>query len=443
MKWQLLLLAFIGAESAWALPPVNLEHVAAFQSPLYVSHAGDGRIFIVERAGRILVCATPVCTSPTTFLDISTLVDTSDDGGLFTVAFHPDYASNGYFFVSYTEDGGGGPSTGSVISRYEVSAGDPNVANAGSEARLIEVAQPNVGHTNAQLTFGPNDGLLYVGFGDGGGQNGPQCRAQHDADTLGSDAFFGKILRLDVDQNVGQSPYYGIPTGNPFESAIDGIQDEIWALGFRNPWRFSFDGSNGDLWIGDVGQSTREEVNLQPASSIGGENYGWKVMEGTSCHDPDPVDLDCPASTPSCFDSSYTPPLFEYDNHGFGSDACSVTGGFVYRGTAIAGLQGAYVFGDYCGGFVWALKETAPSVWTRSELAILSIGLTSFGEDAAGELYVTHNDDVYRVVPEPGISLSLATGLAWLTMLNRHRRRRARSRVGAGTSTRTTTPSSQ
>jgi hypothetical protein len=338
--------------------------------------------------------------------------------------FHPSYASNGYFFVSYTEDGGGGVSVGSVIARYEVSAGNPDVANAGSEARLIELAQPDVAHNNAQLAFGPNDGFLYVGFGDGGGQGGPLCRAQHDADTLGDDAFFGKILRLDVDQNTGQAPYYGIPAGNPFDSAIDGTQAEIWAVGFRNPWRFSFDWLNGDLWIADVGQNTREEVNRQPASSTGGENYGWKVMEGTFCHDTDPVDPNCPALTPSCFDSSYTPAIYDYNNTGWGSAACSVTGGYVYRGSAIVGLQGVYVFGDFCGGFVWALEETSPDVWTRSELASLSMGLTSFGEDAAGEIYVVHDDDVYRVIPEPGAYLTLATGFALLTRLDRRRRSR-------------------
>jgi hypothetical protein len=158
---------------------------------------------------------------------------------------------------------------------------------------------------------------------------------------------------------------------------------------------------NGDLWIADVGQNTREEVNRQPASSIGGENYGWKVMEGTFCHDPDPVDLDCPHLTPSCFDASYTPPLFEYDNFGWGSAACSVTG-----------------------GFVWALEETNPGVWTRSELARLSMGLTSFGEDAAGEIYVTHGDDVYRVVPEPDLHLAFFAGLALLTRLDQWRRNR-------------------
>ncbi len=418
MRRQLLLLAVALAwgEPAGALPPVALERVVSLQNPLYVSHAGDGRIFIVERAGRIRVCEAAACTSPTTFLDISSRVVTTGEGGLFSVAFHPDYASNGYFFVSYTE-AGSGTTLRSVIARFAVSAGDPDVADPDSEARLIELAQPLTNHDNGQVAFGPIDGFLYVGFGDGGGQDGPLCRAQQDADTLGNDAFFGKILRLDVAQNTGQLPYYGIPAENPFASPLDGIQDEIWAKGFRNPWRFSFDRSNGDLWIGDVGQNTREEVDRETASSTGGENYGWKVMEGTFCHDPDPVDTSCPALTPSCFDASYTPPVYEYDNTGWGSGACAVTGGFVYRGAAIAGLQGAYVFGDYCGGFVWALEETSPGVWSRSELARLSMGLTSFGEDAAGEIYVTHNNDVYRVVPEPGALLALSSGIALLLLM--------------------------
>ena len=428
MRWGILLIALglLDAGLARALPAVNLELLATFQAPLYVTHAGDGRLFIVEREGLILVCGDLTCASPTTFLDLTLVVDDSGDGGLVNLAFHPDYASNGYFFVSYTEDAGGAQGFTAVLARYQVSAGDPNVANAGSEARLIEFPQPSTGHNIGPLAFGPIDDYLYVGVGDGGGHNGPMCRAQLDSDTLGVDAFFGKVLRLDVDQNTGQAPYYGIPSGNPFGSAIDGIRDEIWAKGFRNPWRFSFDGSNGNLWITDVGQDTREEINLQLASSTGGENYGWKVMEGTFCHDPDPVDPDCPLLTPSCFDSSYTPPLFEYDNHGWGSDACSVIGGFVYRGTAINGLQGAYIFGDFCGGFVWALEETSPDVWTRSQLAVLSMGLTSFGEDVNGELYVTHDDDVYRLVPEPGLCASVAAGLVYIAALGRIRRQYAR-----------------
>ncbi len=410
-------------------PRAGLEHIVRLQDPLYVSHAGDGRIFIVERAGKIFVCDAQACSSPTIFLDITPMVDTTFHGGLLSIAFHPDYANNGYFYISYTEDVGG-PGVGTVIARYEVSAGDPDVADPGSEDRLIELPQPDSANNNGQLAFGSDDGFLYVGFGDGGGQAGAQCRAQHDSDTLGEEAFYGSILRLDVDQNIGQPPYYGIPAGNPFESSVDGIKDEIWAKGLRNPWRFSFDWLNGDLWIADVGENTSEEINLQPASSIGGENYGWKVMEGTFCHDPDPVDPECPALTPSCYDASYTPPIFEYDNTGYGSDACSITGGYVYRGSAIADLQGAYVFGDFCGGFVWALDETSPGVWTRSELFQLGMQLTSFGEDADGELYITRASNVFRVVPEPGSLLALTAGIALLTQIHRRRNRRSIRRTG-------------
>jgi glucose/arabinose dehydrogenase len=402
------------------VPGANITLVVTLQSPVYVANAGDGRIFIVERTGRILVCVAHACTTPTTFLDISSLVDTSGEGGLFSIAFHPNYASNGYFYVSYTDNGGGGPSIRSVIARYQVSEIDPNVADPGSEARLIEIEQPHDGHNNGQLAFSPIDGYLYVGFGDGGGPNGPLCRSQLDAKTLGTDAFHGKILRLDVDQNLHLAPYYGIPAGNPFEGPGDQIKDEIWAKGFRNPWRFSFDWLNGDLWIADVGESASEEINRQSVASPGGENYGWKVMEGTSCHDPDPIDSSCPATTPSCFDASYTPPLFEYD-HSLGD--CSVTGGYVYRGFSIDGLQGAYLFGDYCTGLVWALEETSPDVWTERQLLNAGSELTSFGENASGEIYLTVADDVYRVVPEPGSLLALSAGIALLAQIYRRRNR--------------------
>ncbi len=183
---------------------------------------------------------------------------------------------------------------------------------------------------------------------------------------------------------------------------------------FRHPWRFSFDGLTGDLYIADVGQSTREEIDRQPASSSGGENYGWRVMEGSFCFDMDPIDPDCPVSTPSCFDSSYTDPIFEYDNDGTN---CSVTGGFVYRGSAISGLQGLYVFGDVCSALIWALEETSPNVWTRSEIADGSFStavfpLRSFGEDNAGELYVILGDEVYRLVQTSAVPV-----IGWVGLL--------------------------
>jgi len=389
------LLAFAPA-TARALPPVSLELVGTFQAPVYVTHAGDERLFVSERAGRILVHDPVAGTLVTPFLDLTGVVDTSGDGGLFTGGCHRDYALNGLFYVAYTVAGSGGAALRSVVARYQVSAGDPNLADADSGVVLIELdALDGAAHTAAQLAFGP-DGALYAGFGDGGGHGGPGCRAQQVDDTLGAEAFFGKILRLDVDQNVDQAPYHGIPADNPFGSPSDGVADEIWALGLRNPWRFSFDRATGDLWIADVGESTREEIDRQVAASAGGENYGWKVMEGSFCHDPDPVDPACPAGTASCFDPGYTAPLFEYPNTGWATDACSIIGGYVYRGP-IASLRGAYIFGDFCGGFVWALEETSPGAWSRSELADLGMGLTSFGEDLDGDVYVTHGNSVYRI----------------------------------------------
>ncbi len=395
-------LGLAGAVVGWssaarALPPVGLELVASVSSPLYVTHAGDSRLFIVQRDGVVWIHTDEDGVLPTPFLDISALVDETGGGGLYTMAFHPDYgATSGFFFVSYTEAGTGGAALDSIIARYEVS-GDPNVADPSSRAELIRSQEPAPSHNTAQIAFGP-DGFLYISTGDGGLQGAPECRAQKD------DNLHGKILRIDVDQNVSTSPFYGIPAGNPFAAGGDGILDEIWAKGFRHPWRFSFDRANGNLWIGDVGQSTKEEIDRQLAASTGGENYGWRVMEGTSCFDPDPVDPDCPVGTPSCFDSSYTEPIFEYDT---GAD-CAITGGFVYRGSAIPGLQGHYVFGDVCSELIWALEGT-PGSFTRTQIADGSFtpilfGLTSFGEDVDGELYVTLGDEVYALVHE-GASL--------------------------------------
>ena len=371
------------AVTASAVPTASLVPVTTVNNPLYVTHAGDDRLFIGERGGRILIYTESQGVLPIPFLDITSLVDDSLDGGFFTFAFHPEYATNGFFFVSYTETGA---PLRSVIARYRVSATDPNVADPASAKVLIRLDQPNGSHNNDQVEFGPLDGNLYVSFGDGGGGGGPGCRSQLD------NVFFGKLLRLDVDQSIDTEPFYGIPPSNPFADPSDGILDEIWAKGFRNPWRFSFDRTTGDIYIADVGQDTREEVDLQPGSSTGGENYGWKVMEGTTCFDPDPIDPSCPAGTPSCFDSSYTPPIFEYPTGG----DCSIIGGYVYRGESTL-AQGLYYFGDFCSGRIWALEETSPGHWTRSELLLAGFGLTSFGLGWDGEIYVTLGNDVYRL----------------------------------------------
>jgi glucose/arabinose dehydrogenase len=364
-----------------ALAQLGLHEVADVSAPMYVTHAGDERLFIVERTGRILIHTPAGGVDPVPFLDIAPLVDPNGEGGLLSIAFHPDHASNGAFYVHYTRTSA---PLHSVVARYLVSA-DPDVADPNSAVILIDELQPFPNHNGGQLQFGPNDGYLYVGLGDGGGSGDPGCRAQRNDERLGN------ILRIDADPNL---PTYAIPPDNPFGGAGE-PPAEVWALGLRNPWRFSFDRATGDLWIGDVGQSSWEEIDMQPAASPGGENYGWKVMEGLSCFDPDP---DCPVSTPSCFDASYTDPVHVYARQGFPND-CSVTGGFVYRGSAIPELVGDYVFGDYCTGNVRALSYDG-AAWQSRDLLSAGFGLTSFGEDASGELYLMVGDKVLRLTSQ-------------------------------------------
>lgn len=343
---------------------VSLQQVASNLGPLVaITHAGDGRLFLTVRDGRIVIFENgSVRAQP--FLDIRGQVLTNGERGLLSTAFHPRYNENGFFFINYTNLAGD-----TTIARYQVAAGDPNQANPASARTLLSIDQPFTNHQGGQLQFGP-DGFLYIGMGDGGSAFDPECRAQK------SNTLLGKMLRIDVDQNVATAPFYGIPASNPFRGPGD-PPDEVWASGFRNPWRFSFDRETGDLWIGDVGQNQREEIDFQPASSPGGENYGWKIMEGTLCSTNDA----CPASTPACNSTAFTPPVLEYahDPH------CSVTGGYVYRGQ-LAQVRGAYVFGDFCTGVVWAAFRQGSGFTVRT-LSGQASQLTAFGENAAGELY--------------------------------------------------------
>ena len=349
-----------------------------------IAHAGDERLFLVDKAGLIRIWD-GTAVLPVPFLDISSLTSFGFEQGLLSMAFHPDYASNGYFFVYYSDN-----STDPVIARYEVMAGDPNLADATSAAILMN--PPHFGgHYGGQLKFGP-DGYLYFAIGDGGQQQDPECRAQ----TPG--LLQGKMLRIDVDQNVDTEPYYGIPGDNPFVGVPEPA-DEVWSVGFRNPWRFSFDRLTGDLLISDVGQFAREEVNFQPAGSSGGQNYGWKIMEGNFCFDPDPIDPDCPVTTPSCFDPSFTPPIIEY-NHDGGD--CSITGGYVYRGERSATIQGTYFYGDWCTGNLWGATESGGS-WTSELLTPSLQGVTTFGEGENGEIYATDGTTLYHLVDPTAI----------------------------------------
>jgi len=355
---------------------MSLVQIASgLNQPIGVVNAGDGsaRLFVIEQAGviRILNSGTGSLNA-TPFLDISTQIDSGgNEQGLLGLVFHPDYASNGYFYVNYTRDPGPGQDL-TVIARFTVSAENPDIADNNSETKLMEIPQDSSNHNGGDLHFGPDD-YLYIAMGDGGGSNDQFNHAQ-DINNLK-----GKMLRIDVDGSpaiqdgmCGLIRNYSIPDDNPF-AGINGC-DEIWSYGLRNPWRFSFDRSTGDMLIGDVGQRTWEEINFEPANTPV-VNYGWSCREGA--HD---FDLGNPCV------SAYTDPILEFDHSG---RRCSVTGGYVYRGT-VSAFNGYYFYGDYCSDQIWLAMNTGSS-WESSEwtaaAGILS-SISSFGEGENGELYI-------------------------------------------------------
>lgn len=358
-----------------ALAELRLTPVVNASGTVAITHAGDSRLFLTIQSGAIRIFdGTQLLSTP--FLNIDPIVQSGGERGLLSTAFHPDYANNGFFFVNYTNNSGD-----TVIARYERSAGDPNLADSTSGVILLTIDQPFSNHNGGQLQFGP-DGYLYVGMGDGGSGGDPSCLAQK------PDELLGKMLRLDVDQNVNTAPFHGIPIDNPFVSDPN-VRDEIWAIGVRNPWRFSFDRETGDLYIADVGQNNWEEIDFQPANSPGGENYGWDVMEGDVCFEDDP---DCPVTTPVCNSDLLTDPVHVY-SHSFG---CSVTGGYVYRGCLAPGLYGKYIYADVCSGRVWALWQSTPGVWQNEQLTITAAP-TTFGEDRNGNVYVNDGATIYLI----------------------------------------------
>ena len=364
-----ILLFFVAATAA--AQDVLLQQIASgLNQPVALTHAGDTRLFITQQIGTIVIYdGTAVRATP--FLDIRSLVLSGGERGLLSVAFHPHYNQNGFFFIYYTNKNGD-----NSIARYKVSATDPNLADAASGTILLTIPHPNfANHNGGQLQFGP-DGYLYIGTGDGGSGGDPNNHGQDRTQLL------GKILRIDIDHGLP----YTIPPSNPF-FAMSVARNEIWAYGLRNPWRFSFDRETGDLWIGDVGQDKYEEVDLQPARSIGGENYGWRKMEGFHCFNP----------STNCTDPSFTMPVIEYPHD---SGACSISGGYRYRGTQIPAMRGAYLYGDYCTGTISIATQTG-AVWTPKTLFTTSINISSFGEDLAGELYVLDvaRGIVYKIVP--------------------------------------------
>jgi glucose/arabinose dehydrogenase len=349
--------------------------------PLFVTHAGDGsgRVFIVEKGGTIRVLEKGQLL-PRPFLDIrERVLSRSSEQGLLGLAFAPDFSRSGYFFVDYIDLSGN-----TVISRFQLTS-DPNVADPASEFKVLGIDQPAANHNGGNLVFGP-DGYLWIGTGDGGGANDRFGNGQNPQTLL------GKMLRLDVTSDL--SAPYTVPPDNPWVNAKWNGQDilpEIWAVGLRNPWRYSFDRSTGDLWIADVGQNEHEEINRVPAGSggklAGGLNFGWPIMEGTHCF-PDGA---------SCARDGLVIPVWDYQH---GEDGCSITGASVYRGTNIAGLVGAYLYGDYCSGRIWALAQDVQGEWGSQLLLDSGLSISSFGEDEAGELYVADlaGSGIYRLV---------------------------------------------
>ncbi len=377
-------------------PPISLDLITAdLTRPVHVTHAGDGsgRLFIVEQAGVIRIYQSGLLAAP--FLDIHGRVrspaNTGDnEEGMFSVAFPPDYGSHpDHFYIYYTNLDGN-----NQVSRFSLSA-DPNRADPASEELILLLPHPDQSnHNGGQLAFSP-DGYLYIGPGDGGGGNDPYNNAQNPASLL------GKLLRIDVEfkgapttglnnrvylpiatQQSSTAPRYSIPSDNPFVDE-PGYRPEIWAVGLRNPWRFSFDRLNGDLYIGDVGQGTQEEIDYQPAASLGGENYGWDLWEGTLC------------LAGTCNLPNYVPPVHTYPH---GSQPCaSITGGLVARSGAGPALQGIYFFADYCSGAIGGLQKSGPD-WTVHAFSPNLTQITSFGEDENGALYlVRQSGALYRI----------------------------------------------
>ena len=344
-----------------------------------ITHAGDGsgRVFVTEQVGRVLIYDGETLLS-TPYLDIRDRVRAGGERGLLSLAFHPNYASNGYFFVNYTNLSGA-----TVVSRFSVTS-DLDVADPESETIFLQAAQPRRNHNGGQIHFGP-DGYLYIGMGDGGGAGDPGNLAQ-DLSTV-----LGKMLRVDIDQASTATA----PASNPFLTTPN-ARPEIWAYGLRNPWRFSFDRLTGDMFIADVGQNALEEISFQASDSTGGENYGWRLMEGSRCFNPA---ANCNRS------SSLVLPILEYSNAG-GNCGGSVTGGYRYRGARHPQLSGTYFFADYCTGDFYAAYEEN-GTWTLLGPRETAISFRTFGEDEGGEIYFADSGVVYRIdapTPSPLIS---------------------------------------
>ncbi len=377
MKPILLLLIFFYTTPFFAQPNISIQTFGStFNNPVSIKHANDSKLFVVERSGYIQILNDDGTTNTTPFLDIDTKVSNSgNERGLLGLAFHPNYPTTPYFYVNYIDNSGN-----TVIARYTIT--NETTADSSSELILLNITQTDENHNGGELQFGP-DGYLYIASGDGGGSGDPFDDGQ-DLNVL-----LGKILRIDVD-NTSNGNNYAIPSNNPFLNDGDAnTLPEIWFYGLRNPWKFSFDRDNGDIWIADVGQSSWEEINRIPASSSGGENFGWKCYEGNATFNT----TGCPSMNTLTF------PVAEYARGG-NPFKCSVTGGYRYRGSMYPNFVGLYFFADYCSGEIGYLKENGAN-WDMTLTAPPSgSGWSCFGEDINGELYIVglSSGQIYKII---------------------------------------------
>lgn len=355
------LFAFCLGKSQTVTPPTVQvqEFYTGLNGPVGIYHCGDHRLFVIEKnAGEIEIIDTTGAYIGT-FLSIPGLISTGSERGLLGLAFHPNYQTNGYFYINYTNTSGN-----TVIARYQVGS-NPNVANASSATILLTITQPFGNHNGGHIAFGP-DGYLYIGMGDGGSAGDPGARAQNLQELL------GKMLRIDVDNG---SPY-SVPASNPFVGNAN-AQDEIWAYGLRNPWKFSFDRETGELWIADVGQNLWEEVNVVSGSSTGGENYGWRCYEGNVSYN----------TTGCAAIGTMTFPIAVF-SHSAPTSFCSITGGAVYRGDNYSALQGIFFFTDYCSGILYGISENATDGYVTTNYGSAGSAVTAIQEDSSGEIYI-------------------------------------------------------
>src|SRR5512140_376814 len=360
--------------SAVKLTPV----ISGLTQPVFVTHAGDSsnRLFVVQQTGQIRLFKNGGLLAAH-FLDVSGVsgfTHAASEQGLLGLAFDPNYATNRRFYVTYTITTGNATFPYAVrLVRYQASSTNPDAANPASAFVILTIAKKYTNHNGGMIGFG-RDGYFYWGTGDGGSGGDPDNNAQN------LHSLLGKMLRIDLTSTPSAGKTYVIPPTNPFYGSTDtALRKEIWAYGLRNPWRWSFDRLTGDLLIGDVGQNTEEEIDFRAASSTGGENYGWHILEGNLCYTP---------SSGCVPPAHYVAPVSVYDHGTNDSVGCAVTGGYVYRGSASPALQGVYFYGDYCSGNLWALVHNSNGTWSRKLIAATGLNISSFGQDQAGELYL-------------------------------------------------------